>query len=43
MKQAYQTPDFDVSVYELDDIITLSIGTNPVEGGGDQGWYDITD
>lgn len=43
MKQVYQTPDFDVSVYELDDIITLSIGSGNVEGGGDDGWYEITD
>ena len=33
MKQVYQTPDFDVSAYELDDIITISIDTGPVEGG----------
>ena len=38
MKQVYQTPDFDVSAYELDDIITISIG--PVEGG-DSGWVEI--
>ena len=40
MKQVYQTPDFDVSAYELDDIITISIGTGPVEGG-DSGWVEI--
>ena len=40
MKQVYQTPDFDVSAYELDDIITTSIGTGPVEGG-DSGWVEI--
>ena len=33
MKQVYQTPDFDVSAYELDDIITISIG--------DSGWVEI--
>ena len=37
MKQVYQTPDFDVSAYELDDIITISIGTGPVEGGDSVG------
>ena len=40
MKQVYQTPDFDVSAYERDDIITISIGTGPVEGG-DSGWVEI--
>ena len=40
MKQVYQTPDFDVSAYELDDIITISIGTGPVERG-DSGWVEI--
>ena len=40
MKQVYQTPDFDVSAYELDDISTISIGTGPVEGG-DSGWVEI--
>lgn len=40
MKQFYAAPDFDVSVYDIDDIITISIGTGPVEGG-DEGWVDI--
>lgn len=40
MKQVYQTPDFDVSAYELDDIITISIDASPVEGG-DSGWVEI--
>lgn len=40
MKQSYSMPDFDVSVYELEDIITISIGTGPVEGG-DDGWVNI--
>ena len=40
MKQIYNAPDFDVSVYEVEDVITLSIGTGPVDGG-DQGWIDI--
>ena len=40
MKQVYQTPDFDVSAYELDDIITNSICTRPVEGGH-SGWVEI--
>ncbi|MGN0570879.1 MAG: hypothetical protein ACI4K9_01710 [Candidatus Fimenecus sp.] len=40
MKQVYTAPAFDVSVYDVDDIITLSIGTGPVEGG-DDGWVEI--
>ena len=40
MKQVYTAPAFDVSVYDVDDIITLSIGSGPVEGGED-GWMPI--
>lgn len=40
MKQIYTAPELEVSVYEADDIITISVGTNPVEGG-DEGWIDI--
>lgn len=42
MKQAYTAPEFDVSLYDVEDIITLSVGTS-LEGGnvdGD-GWLDI--
>lgn len=41
MKQVYGTPDFDVSVYEVEDIITLSppsVGTGEIPGDG---WMDI--
>lgn len=40
MKQAYTAPEFDVSLYDVEDIITLSIGPGPVEGG-DDGWIEI--
>ncbi len=40
MKQEYTTPDFDVSLYDVEDIITISVGPGPVEGG-DQGWMPI--
>ena len=40
MKQIYSAPDFDVSVYEVEDVITVSVGTRPVEGGND-GWIDV--
>lgn len=39
MKQAYTAPEFDVSLYDVEDIITLSVGTS-LEGG-DDGWLDI--
>lgn len=35
MKQAYTAPEFDVSLYDVDDVITLSVGTGAVEGGDD--------
>lgn len=40
MKQAYITPDFDVSLYEVEDILTISVGGGPV-AGGEEGWVDI--
>ncbi len=40
MKQVYTTPDFDVSLYDVEDIITISVGTGDVDGG-DQGWMPI--
>ena len=37
----YVTPDFDVTVYEIEDIITLSIGGgDPNPGGGGDQWWD---
>lgn len=34
----YMTPDFDVTVYEIEDVITVSIGsTDPNEDGND--WW----
>ncbi len=40
MKHLYETPDFDVSVYDVEDIITISVGPGSVEGGSD-GWIEI--
>lgn len=34
----YLTPDFDVTVYEIEDVITVSINTNDSDGG--QWWGD---
>ncbi len=33
----YTTPDFDVTVYEIEDVITLSIDSSV--DGGDTGWW----
>lgn len=44
MKQAYTAPEFDVSLYDVDDVITLSVGTGAIEGGEtgkESGWMDI--
>ena len=38
--KSYTPPDFEVSAYDLDDVLTISVGTGPVEGG-DDGWLDI--
>lgn len=35
----YEMPDFDVTVYEIEDIITLSIGGGDPNPGDDK-WYD---
>ncbi len=37
MAMTYTTPDFDVTVYEIEDVITLSIGSGTVDGG--DGWW----
>lgn len=41
MKQIYGAPDFDVSVYEVEDIITLSVGDGPIDGGDGGDWVEI--
>ena len=37
----YMTPDFDVTVYEIEDVITLSFGgSDPdTDGGIGDGWW----
>lgn len=40
MIREYVTPDFDVTVYEIEDVITLSIGEGAPDGGSsDNGWW----
>lgn len=42
MKQVYTAPEFDVSLYDVEDIITLSVGGGPIEGGDNSdGWIEI--
>lgn len=38
--QKYAAPDFEISVFELDDVLTISVGTGPIDGG-DDGWVDV--
>jgi len=40
MKKNYNAPDFEVAEFEVEDIITISVGGNPEEGG-DGGWMNI--
>ena len=37
MKREYAKPEFEVNEFELEDILTVSIGDDP--DGGDTGWY----
>jgi len=41
MIREYVTPDFDVTVYEIEDVITLSIGTGDANDESDNGagWW----
>ena len=36
----YIKPEFDVTIYEVEDVITVSIGDYPAEGG-DEDWGDF--
>lgn len=38
--ETYIAPDFDVTLYDVEDVLTISVGSGPVEGG-DDGWMDI--
>ena len=42
MIREYVTPDFDVTVYEIEDVITVSMdpdGYTGYEGNGEGGWW----
>ena len=39
MNREYMTPDFDVTVYEIEDVITLSMGDKDPNGGDGSGWW----
>ena len=34
----YLTPDFDVTVFEIEDVITVSIGGSPNDYDGNDWW-----
>lgn len=36
----YSTPDFEITAFDAEDVLTISVGTGPVEGG-EGGWLDI--
>lgn len=38
MNREYMTPDFDVTVYEIEDVITLSIQDGGMNGSDDS-WH----
>lgn len=42
MIREYLTPDFDVTIYEIEDVITLSINGNDPDGPVDPNnpWWD---
>ena len=39
MTREYLTPDFDVTVYEVEDVITYSLGSKPIDGGDGTEWH----
>ena len=38
MIKEYLTPDFDVTVYEIEDVITVSFTDGDPDGGNGDGW-----
>lgn len=38
MNKKYLTPDFDITVYEIEDVITISINENDSNDNGEQWW-----
>ncbi len=39
MIREYLTPDFDVTVYEIEDVITVSINGGALDGGSNDDWW----
>lgn len=42
MNNKYIAPDFDITIYEIEDVITVSSGEDGYEGAGgngDSGWW----
>ena len=40
MERAYIAPDFDVTLYDVEDVLTVSVGTHDLDGGS-EGWMEI--
>lgn len=40
MIREYLTPDFDVTVYEIEDVITVSFTEGSINGGAESDWWD---
>ena len=40
MKKNYVSPEVDFESFQIEDVITVSVNTTPVEGGT-EGWIDI--
>lgn len=38
--QKYGTPDFERTEFELDDVLTVSVGTQVLDGGN-AAWLDV--
>ena len=41
MERAYIAPDFDVALYDVEDVITLSVTVGEGGDDGDDGWMDF--
>lgn len=41
MKQVYSAPEFEISMFDVEDILTMSIGSTDITEGGANGWVDI--
>lgn len=40
MKKKFTAPDFSITEFDAEDMLTVSVGTGPVDGGND-GWIEV--